>query len=166
MTKTLAEFLSLPERFEGMCFGCGPQNEVGLKMRFFSNGTLVAAELSVPPHLCGWGNVVHGGIITTILDEVMGWTGIWLLRRLVLTKNISVEFLKPVITGEDLRVEGSVLEHRNERLAVMKGELYNREGNVCARATGAFGLFTKEAARKLGFLDLSIIDGFAEKFLA
>lgn len=165
MTIFPGPMLPLPARNEGTCFGCGPRNDAGLRMRFFSDGTLVAAELTVPEHLCGWGNVVHGGIVSTILDEVMGWSGIWLLRRLVLTKNMSVEFLKPIMAGEKIRAEGSVVEVRGERHAVMKAKLCNGEGEVCARANGVFALFTREAAEKLGFLDLSLVNEIADTYL-
>jgi len=53
------------------CFACGPANPHGLHMTFQSNGKVVMSHLSVPDHLRGWNNMVHGGIISTILDEVM-----------------------------------------------------------------------------------------------
>lgn len=55
------------------CFGCGQHNHQGLKMTFASNGEQLRSELVIPEHLRGWSNLVHGGITTTILDEMMGW---------------------------------------------------------------------------------------------
>ena len=65
------------------CFGCGPGNDAGLKMEFYTNRdrSSVYAWLTIPDHVCGWGSVVHGGIVTTILDEAMGWAAATLTRQ-------------------------------------------------------------------------------------
>jgi uncharacterized protein (TIGR00369 family) len=57
----------------GNCFGCGPRNEAGLRLRFrqLSDGA-VTTTIDVPAHFCGVDGVVHGGIQATILDEVSG----------------------------------------------------------------------------------------------
>ena len=80
---------------------------------------MVVSWLSVPDHLCGWANVVHGGIISTILDEAMGWAALVILKKLVLTKSISVDYLKPIFIGQKMKVEGSALEIQDERKGVM-----------------------------------------------
>lgn len=61
----------------GQCFGCGPANAGGLRLRFrllpAEDGVArVATTIDVPAHLCGVDGVVHGGIQATILDEVSG----------------------------------------------------------------------------------------------
>ncbi|MCJ7602424.1 MAG: PaaI family thioesterase, partial [Desulfobulbaceae bacterium] len=90
-------------------------------MHFFSDGDSVVSRVAVPDHLCGWGRVVHGGIIATMLDEIMGWTAIYLLKRLVLTKSLRVQFEKPLFAGDMLWLEGRVLEKRGEREALLTG---------------------------------------------
>ena len=71
------DYMLLPAGESHNCFGC-PKNEAGLQMEFYLNEKLdtVVSWLSVPDHLCGWGNIVHGGIISTLLDEAMGWAGL------------------------------------------------------------------------------------------
>jgi hypothetical protein len=64
----------LPNRTDSMCFGCIPANPTGLRLEFFTDGESIFSWVKVPAHLCGWENLVHGGIISTILDEVMGRT--------------------------------------------------------------------------------------------
>ena len=78
----------LPNRADNKCFGCGPANPQGLQMQFYTNGQTVASWITVPPHLCGWSNLAHGGILFTALDEIMGRTMIYLLKRFILTKSI------------------------------------------------------------------------------
>lgn len=86
----------------------------------------------------------------------MGWSAIYLLRAMVLTKSINIDFLKPIYVGDDIRAEGRVVEMR-EREAVMQGLLYNSEGRLCARATGIFAMVPAERAKKMGMLDEALL---------
>jgi acyl-coenzyme A thioesterase PaaI-like protein len=148
------DYTPLPADESQSCFGCSPKNQAGLHMEFFLNQRqdTVVSWLSVPERFCGWGNIVHGGIISTILDEAMGWAALVLLRKLVISKSISVEFLKPVFIGKEIRVEGAVLDDRNDREVVMQGYIYVGE-ELCARSSSSYSFLTIEKIDKLGVLD-------------
>ncbi len=150
----------LPMRSNHRCFGCSPVNPAGLHMTFFTDEHSLCSFVNVPEHLSGWDRLVHGGVISTILDEIMGWSAIYLLKTLVLTKSIKVDFLKPVHIQTDLKAEGRVFEVTSEREAVMQGSLTNSAGELCARATGTFALFTPKAALKLGVVDEEALKDF------
>lgn len=126
------------------CFGCGQHNPHGLKMRFFTNEQQVRSELVIPEHLRGWSNLAHGGVITTILDEVMGWAGIYLLNQFLLTRDIKVRFRLPVYIGEPVSVYGFIAEQNNDRQVILAAELRNAKGQVAARSEGNFALFSPE----------------------
>ena len=149
----------LPNMKDHNCFGCSPVNPHGLQMIFLAAPGAVASRLSVPDHLCGWNNIVHGGVVSTILDEIMSRAAVYLLGRVILTRSIQVDFLKPVFTGKPIQAEGRVLERINEREAMIEGQLFNAEGTLCARSTGHFALFTPKTIRKLKFIDEALIDG-------
>lgn len=151
--KTQDGLRELPARANHNCFGCSQSNAAGLKMRFSTNGEALFSTLTVPDHLCGWGTIVHGGVQTTILDEIMGWTALHLLKRVTLTKSLRVEFLKPVYVGQPLQAIGRVRELTAAREARLEAELFNGDGKLCTRALGTFGLFTVEAVKKLKILD-------------
>lgn len=51
----------LRSRANHNCFGCSLTNDYGLKMTFYGSGDTVISKLTVPGHLCGWNNLVHGG---------------------------------------------------------------------------------------------------------
>ena len=142
------------------CFGCSPKNESGLKMEFYINKEVdrVVSWFSVPGRFCGWSNVVHGGIIATILDEAMGWGGLIILKKLILSKTLEVEFKSPVFTEAEIRVEGSVLEVKDERKAVMQGCVYDAGDNVCAKSTSLVSLFTVDSIRKMGVVDEEMLN--------
>lgn len=162
----MKEFYPLPERENNRCFACSSTNLHGLQMRFFSNGEMLISDLSVPEHLCGWRNLVHGGVISTILDEVMGWSAVYLLRRFSLTKSITIEFLKPLKVGSRLRAEGRVKKLVSEREAEVEGKIFNEEGTLCARGTGFFATFTPEIAKRLGIIDENLVDELEKIFQA
>jgi uncharacterized protein (TIGR00369 family) len=151
---------ALPNREGHNCFGCGPTNAYGLRMKFFTDEKSLFSWVTVPNHLCGWDNLVHGGVISTILDEIMGWTTIHFLKKFALTHAMSVEFHKPVYIGEEIRVEGRVLGVRGQREAEAEAYLYKEENTVCARSVGTFRLFTAEAIIRMGVMEEENIKRF------
>jgi uncharacterized protein (TIGR00369 family) len=151
------QYRRLPHREEDNCFACSPNNSSGLQLQFFTNGDKVVSWLKVPRHMSGWDHIVHGGVIATMLDEIMGWTALHLLKKMTLTKAITIEFLKPVYVGVDIRIEGMPLEVKNDREAVMHGLLFNKEDELCAKATGTFALFTVDAMRERAVVDDKIL---------
>ncbi len=152
-------YIELPNSGRQNCFGCSPKNASGLKMTFYTNRSVdaVVSWFSVPPQFCGWGTLVHGGIISTMLDEAMGWGALVILGRLVLSKTISVEFISPVLAGAEIRVEGSVRDVVSDRKGVMQGFIYSNKDVLCARATSDVSLFTMDYIRKMGALDEAVL---------
>jgi len=134
------------------CFACGPENEHGLKMEFETNEELLRSRVIVPEHLRGWSNLVHGGIISTLIDETMSWAAITLLKRFILTKNMSVKFKKPVKINQEIVVYGRIVEQTGDKLAVMAAEIYDEAGDLCASGQGEFALFTTSQFAKLNLI--------------
>jgi len=134
------------------CFGCGAINPIGLHMEFFTDGQRVYSLVSVPLAMAGWDHTVHGGILSTLLDEIMGWTVIYLLRKIGVTKSMTVEFIKPVRVGQNLTVVGAIEEIRSERQVLVSGVISTDDDVVCARAQGTFAAMTAEAAVRLGVM--------------
>ena len=149
---------------DGTCFACGPDNPVGLHMTFYTDGQTVFSWLTVPRQLCGWRTILHGGIISTILDEVMSWTAHHLIKKLILTRSITVDFIHPLQVEAEIRAEGWIARLNSERQAVLEARLVNGAEKVCAKATGSFALLTPRVARRLGVIDESLIQKF-ERFI-
>ena len=116
----------------------------------YTNNASVFSEVTVPEHLCGWNNLIHGGVLSTILDEIMSWAAIYLLKRITLTKSMAIDFLKPVYIDHTLKAEGKVLELKGKHEAVMEGILLNSDGTICTRATANFAIFSPAVAKRLG----------------
>ena len=144
------------------CFGCGSKNPHGLQMRFSTDEEAVFSHVVVPPHLTGWNDLVHGGILSTMLDEIMAWTAIYLLKQVAVTKSMTVDFLKPVLAGDELAVTGRILEKTNEREAVVEGLIHNSDGDLCTRSNATFYLLTTSIALRKGIMSKSDVEQFLE----
>ena len=157
-------YIQLPNRGDHNCFGCSPVNASGLQMTFYTNEKVVRSKVTVPEHLCGWNNLIHGGVLSTILDEIMSWAAIYLLKRVVMTKSMTVDFHKPVYVGDSLSVEGTVSDKTGKHEASMEGRIYNDDNVCCASATGTFAVFSPAVARRLSITDNESLKWFEEIF--
>jgi uncharacterized protein (TIGR00369 family) len=157
-------FKQLPVSASHNCFACSPRNSTGLQMNFFAHAEAVYSRVTIPEHLCGWNNVAHGGVVSTILDETMSWAAMYLLKRVSLTQSMSVEFIKPVIMGTSMEAQSSVVELRGRRDAIIKGVLKDAEENVCATSTGTFKTFSPAVAKRLKIADDNLLEWFHTLF--
>ena len=119
------------------CFACGELNEAGLHLVLHTDAQSCWTELAVAPAFQGWEDVVHGGILCTILDEVMAWAVIgrdtW-----GVTARMAVDFKRPVAVGQALRAEGFVVGG-GRRLFRTEGRILDAaSGAVLAAATGTY----------------------------
>src|SRR4030042_5651787 len=136
-TENRDNYILLPSMGNQNCFGCSTKNNSGLQMKFYVTKKLdsVISWVKIPDHLCGWNNIVHGGIISTMLDEAMGWAGLIILKKMVISKSITVDFIKPVLIDKEISVKGMVKKINSEREAILQGYTYNDENEICARSS-------------------------------
>ena len=105
------------------CFVCGQSNPRGLKVKVTYHPLELAAEteLSLPREFQGWVDVIHGGILATLLDEVMAHA-VWKFAGPGLTLSLEMRFHHPLKPGEAIRARGVLLPgNGNRRLA--EGEI-------------------------------------------
>lgn len=154
------ELIAIPNRNNHNCFGCSSQNPYGLHMEFFTDKEKVYSFLEVPAHLCGWENIIHGGITSTLLDEIMGWSVIALLKKFPMTKTIQIDFKKPVYIGEKLSIIGEIEEIISDREARVKGKIYNEKKELCASSEGLFASFIPRALQRMGVISREMSEEF------
>ncbi|NUP12231.1 MAG: PaaI family thioesterase [Polyangiaceae bacterium] len=128
-----------------LCFVCGTENPHGLGAVFEDDGVRVWTEVTPAVHHQGWPGVLHGGIISAILDETIGRVA-FLHDRWVQTARLSLRFVKPAPLGVRLRATGELVKDQR-RLMQMRGDLVNAEsGELLAQAEGTF-IALSDAAR-------------------
>ena len=117
------------------CFVCGEKNERGMKIKFRYENNEAVAEYKVPEYFQGYENIIHGGIISTLLDEVMA--KIILFNNITaLTRKIEVEFLKPLTVNSHIVIRGKINEKR-KKLIKTTSEI-SANGETIARAKALF----------------------------
>jgi uncharacterized protein (TIGR00369 family) len=120
------------------CFACGKDNPAGMHLKFYIDeaSRQAVCKFKLSRRYQGPPGHAHGGIIATILDEAMGKIN-KLSNVVALTRNMNVDYLKPVPLGKQLTVTGrsqqiSGREHLNV------AEITNEDGVILARSTGTF----------------------------
>ena len=126
------------QQFTNNCFGCGPANEAGLRLKFVldKKSERFLCRFRLQRRFVGPPAHAHGGIIATILDEAMGKVN--KLRHVIaVTSEMTVNYLKPVPLNKPLRVE-SREEKVTGRRHINVAEILNQKGEVLARSRGLF----------------------------
>jgi acyl-coenzyme A thioesterase PaaI-like protein len=130
---------------EHHCFACGTLNEHGLHLDLHLEPGRSWVELALDDRFQGWDEIAHGGIVTTILDEVMAWALVaedhW-----GLTARLSVEFKAPVRIGQAIRAEGWITRSRKRIVDTEARVVDATDGTLLATATGVY--VAADAARK------------------
>lgn len=130
------------------CFACGSLNVNGLQLDLHAQGDRCWADLTLDRRFQGWDGIAHGGILCTILDEVMVWS---LIERdhWGLTARLRVDFKRPVPIGRPLHAEGRVVEARR-RLVTTDARLVDAgTDELLATAEATYVAADEERKREL-----------------
>jgi acyl-coenzyme A thioesterase PaaI-like protein len=119
------------------CFVCGPGNQHGLHVRFRLEDDVCCAEFTPTTEHVGYDKVTHGGILFSLLDDVMAnW--LWLQGSQCFTAKADIRYRSQLPVGTTVRLEGRC-QKRKGRLAVMEGKIIRIDSNeIVAEATGSF----------------------------
>ncbi|HMF55779.1 MAG TPA: PaaI family thioesterase [Pyrinomonadaceae bacterium] len=126
------------------CFGCGPANPKGLRIRSFARGDEVVAEWMPEKYHESFTGMLSGGIIGTLLDCHSNWAATYHLMKqagadhppCTVTADYAVKLLRPTPTDEPVRLIARVVESTDDR-AIVEAELIAK-GKVCATCRGTF----------------------------
>jgi uncharacterized protein (TIGR00369 family) len=121
---------------DGMCFACGKRNDFGLKLDFAIQGQISTTKFVFKKIHQGYADIVHGGIITTILDEAMGRL-LFDLDILSLTVFLEIRFIHPVKVGEEVFIKGEIL-NQTRKIINAQSEMRLKNGQVVAQAKAKF----------------------------
>jgi len=120
------------------CFVCGESNPSGLKLRFETDGRVVHSRFTPAAEHVGFRETVHGGLISTLLDEIMVWACAVQTGQFAFCVELNVRFQKPVRPGEQVTLTGELVANRRNKLFEAQAELKGRDGAVLASATGKY----------------------------
>ena len=124
------------------CFACGTNNPIGLKLDFYRQGNSICSDVVLNRNHVGWQSMAHGGIISTLLDEVMSWTVIYFKKAFSVTRQIQVRYLRPVPVEVPVTVKGTITSDGISRSCQAKAILLDSEGNILAKGEGDFAILS------------------------
>lgn len=119
---------------DGHCFVCGGRNPKGLGLSWTVSGKETAAEFTPGKEHQGWKDVVHGGLLATVLDEAMTRL-VWKVHGAAMTAEMTVRYLAPAKVGETLQIRGRIVDDAR-RLILAEASVTRPDGAVAARAEG------------------------------
>ena len=111
-----------------MCFACGKDNPIGLRIHFDVTGNECKAEFTPNDNHVGWEDTVHGGIIYAALDDVTA-NVLYQQRRKAHTARCEIRYRQPTRVGETLLLKGWI-EKEKGRLVLLRGEARRRSDNA------------------------------------
>ncbi len=127
------------------CFGCGPSNEKGLRIRSFPKGDTVVASWTPENYHEAFPGVLNGGIIGSLLDCHCNWTAAWHIMNglsldqplCTVTAEYSIKLMRPTPSQSEVVLESRVVEYDGKHKATVEGTLKVGD-KICATCSGVF----------------------------
>lgn len=133
---------------EYQCFGCSPSNPFGLRMEFYKEGDEVVCKWDPVEHFQGFHDILHGGIQSTMMDEIASWVVFVLLDTAGVTYQLSTRFRKPVFLSKGTITIRAKLVKQEKRVAEIEASLYDGENNLCSESHLKYFVMPREKAEK------------------
>jgi len=133
------------------CFACSQQNPIGLKLKPVQDGQKVTAEFKAGKFHQGWGNIIHGGILYTLLDEVTAYAMLCRGIELGVTAKSEIRFKQLVPINEPIRASAWVTR-LTKRLVEVRGELSIKDDTVVV--DGNFLFYVLRQSKKIVLWDM------------
>jgi uncharacterized protein (TIGR00369 family) len=120
------------------CFGCSPDNPIGLRLNFHEEGDEILTEWQPSKDYQGYKGILHGGIQATLMDEIASWVVFAKLKKVGFTSRLNVRYRKSVSVNEGpVSLKAKVVSERH-RLVEIEITLADKNGTICAEATAQY----------------------------
>jgi beta-phosphoglucomutase family hydrolase len=147
------------------CFACSQENPIGLKLKPVQDGETVTAEFTAGKFHQGWGNVIHGGILYTLLDEVTAYAMLCRGIELGVTAKSEIRFRQLAPINQPIRASAWVTR-LTKRLVEVRGELRLKDSTVIVDGNFLFYVLQQSKKAVLWDMDGVISDSYSFHFTA
>jgi len=130
------------------CFICGRANPCGLNITFQSDGESVIALFKPLAHHVGFKEHIHGGVLASVLDEIMGWAVCVKTKRLFNTWELTVRYTKPAQLGMSLKAVARMTADKH-RYLVAEGWIEDENGEIYAKGEGKYFPLDETASEEI-----------------
>ncbi|MGI6685753.1 MAG: PaaI family thioesterase [Bacillota bacterium] len=121
------------DQYDSMCFACGKQNPIGLKLKFYVDNEEYITVFTPNEEHQGYPGIMHGGLTATILDEITARYA-WSKGKVAFTASLNVRYRKGIPIGKPVTFKSRLVKKRG-RLYEMEAEAILEDGTVAAEAT-------------------------------
>ncbi len=140
------------------CFGCSPDNPIGLHMEFFEDGDDIISFWRPQEHFQGWVGTMHGGILATIMDEVAGWVVTRKLQTAGMTTKLELRFKHPVLSSDSQLTIKAHITEKKHNMVFISVLLFDSNGVVCVEADAVYYAMNEKRAKEMGFSHCGVED--------
>ena len=130
------------------CFGCSPENPMGVKMEFYEDGDEIVSFWKPKPEYQGWLDTLHGGIQAVLLDEICAWVIVRKLQTTGVTSKMETRYRKSILTNDTLLVLRASIQEQKRNIILVKATIYNSAKEICTEAVCTYFTFSKEKSQQ------------------
>ena len=145
-----------------LCFGCGPHNPHGLRLRFEREHAIVRTRFTLGPGYDGPPGLLHGGLQALVADEVAGWTLLGLRGRIGLTTSLQIRYVTGMKLGVETIAEGRLLSEAIESGLATVSVTLRQDEAVGSMSRISFAM--ADVAKMEALLPGGLPDGWAKFF--
>ena len=130
------------------CFGCSPENPMGVKMEFYEDGDEIVSFWKPKPEYQGWLDTLHGGIQAVLLDEICAWVIVRKLQTTGVTSKMETRYRKSISTNDTLLEIRASIQEQKRNIILVKATIYNSAKEICTEAICTYFTFSKEKSQQ------------------
>lgn len=125
------------------CFGCCPNNPIGLQLRFYEDGDDIIAIWHPSKNYQSWINTIHGGVQAVLIDEVCGWVVFHKLGLTGMTAKMEMRYRKPMVMDQEYIIARASLKNINHNIATITAELRGSNRELLVEGSCTYYTFDK-----------------------
>jgi uncharacterized protein (TIGR00369 family) len=133
---------------QNMCFGCSQKNPIGLKLEFSESDEFLHASWQPGEEYQGYINILHGGIIATLLDEIGAWCVLVKVGTAGVTSEMTTKYIAPVYLNKGNITLKAEIASETRKNAVINCFLYDGQSKLCAEAVATYFIYPPEIAKR------------------
>ncbi|QIV96386.1 uncharacterized protein (TIGR00369 family) [Allofrancisella inopinata] len=139
------------------CFSSIDKNPIGIQLPLYHIGEHFYTKFKCLPHHVGWDNVIHGGVIALLCDDILGKHVLEVSKSFCMTRNLNIKYLKPTYSKATHIFKTTII--RKGRTTVWaKVDIYNEKGDLCTYADADFALLEEQLAKHKDIASYNIND--------
>ncbi|AXA33371.1 PaaI family thioesterase [Francisella adeliensis] len=137
------------------CFSSTDKNPISLQLPLYHIDEHLYTKFKCLPNHVGWENVIHGGVIALICDDILGKHVLMITKSFCVTRNLNVKYLKPMYSKYFYIFKTTIIR-KSKTTVWIKVDIYDEKNSLCAYADADFAIISEEDAKNKNITSYSI----------